>query len=165
MVARAGKLKVEKKEILWSDRKRILGLPISFTRYSIDNERLYVKKGFFSTELDEILLYRILDIKSVRSLWQKLFGVGTLILYNADQTNPELKLKNIRKSEKLHRYMSDLIERNRVEKGIAGREIVGMASHGGLYGDGGHESPEIHECHCDHAEPIPFDEAPDAIEH
>ena len=130
-MARIDKLDVEEKEILWADRKRILGLPISFTRYSIDEERLYVKKGLFKTELDEILLYRILDIKSVQSLWQKLFGVGTLILFSADQSNRELRLKNIRKPGKLHRYLSAIIERNRQAKGIAGREIIGMAMAGG----------------------------------
>lgn len=131
-MARIDKIDLEEKEILWADRKRVMGLPISFTRYSIDDERLYVKKGFFHTELDEILLYRILDIKSSQSLGQKLLGVGTLTLYSADQTDRSLQLKNIKNPEKLHRYLSSVIEKNRQSKGIAGREIVGMASHGGL---------------------------------
>ena len=32
---------LNEKPILWSDRKRILGLPLSFTRYRVDEDRLY----------------------------------------------------------------------------------------------------------------------------
>ena len=151
-MAKIDKLKVETSEILWSDRKRILGMPISFTKYSIDNERLYIKKGFFSTENDEILLYRILDIKTTQSLWQKLFGVGTIRLYSADQTDMNLEIKNVKKAAKLHRYLSDLIESNRRSKGIAGREIVGMASMGGAFNNDGEmppPPPPVHDCDCD----------------
>ena len=156
-MARIDKLAVEEKEILWADRKRILGMPISFTRYSIDDERLYVKSGFLRLELDEILLYRILDIKSTQTLWQKLFGVGTLRLYSADQTNRELLLINIKKPERLHKYLSNLIERNRQAKGIAGREIIGMANMGSSdHSDCGHD-------HCDaHTEPVESFDAFDA---
>lgn len=150
-MAKIDKLEVEEKKILWSDRKRILGMPISFTRYSVDEDRLYVKKGFFRLEMDEILLYRVLDIKLTQSLWQKLFGVGTLRLYSADQTNSELLLKNVKKPQKLLRYLSGVIEKNRQAKGIAGREIVGMASapvHGAESG------------HCDNPEHEHFDAPP-----
>lgn len=129
-MARIDKIEVEEKEILWADRKRILGMPISFTRYSIDEDRLYVKVGLLRTELNEVLLYRILDVKSSQSLWQKLFAVGTLTLFSADQSCPRLELKNIKMPEKLHKYLSGIIEKNRQNKGIAGREIVGMASLG-----------------------------------
>jgi len=143
----------EEKVILWSDRTRILGMPISFTCYSVDKERLYVKKGFFSTEFDEILLYRILDIKTKQSLWQKIFGVGTLILYSADQTTRELLLKNVKQPRKLHVFLSDLIEKTRLAKGVAGREIVGMAAAGHPHFDGDHDDVPH--------DPIPFHDVPD----
>ena len=86
-------------KVVWKDRVRHLGLPISFTKYSIDEDRLYIDSGFFTTKTDEILLYRILDIKTKRTLWQKIFGVGTITLYSADQTNRTLELKNIKKAK------------------------------------------------------------------
>ena len=151
-MASIDKLPVEQRETLWSDRKRVLGMPLSFTRFFTDGERLYVKKGLLKTEMDEILLYRILDIKTTRTLGQKLCGVGTLRLYSADQTDRVLELKNIKNPEKLHRYLSDLIEKTRREKGIAGREIVGTASHGGPGGPGPHpddlDEPHGPGCFC-----------------
>jgi uncharacterized membrane protein YdbT with pleckstrin-like domain len=81
------KITIEKDEILWKDRKRHFGLPISFTRYQISGGRFIIRKGFFRTETNELLLYRILDMKLVRGLAQKLFGVGTVTLYSADKTD------------------------------------------------------------------------------
>ena len=31
---------------LWKDRKRILGMPISFTKYALTEDRLFERTGF-----------------------------------------------------------------------------------------------------------------------
>ena len=64
-------------DILWKDRKRILflGLPWSFTRYSVSKDRFFISKGFFSVKDDEVRLYRIMDISLERSFMQRLVGV------------------------------------------------------------------------------------------
>ena len=35
-------------EYFWKDRKRYLGLPLSFTRYALSHDRLFLSVGFFS---------------------------------------------------------------------------------------------------------------------
>ena len=51
------KEKKEKKPILWKDRKRpFLGLPWSFTKYKVDEDRLYLETGFFNSTEDEVRL-------------------------------------------------------------------------------------------------------------
>lgn len=115
-------------EIIWHDRKRWLGLPLTFTRYSADNNRLYVKRGFFHTETTELLLYRVLDISSSRSFGQKLCGVGTVSLYAADRSDTRLDLVNIRHCDEVRRFFSEIAEQRRNEKGITGREIYGSGS-------------------------------------
>ena len=97
---------VKEEPILWHDRRRYLGLPISFTRYSFDNNKFYVKRGLFNTISDEILLYRVLDIRLSRSLWQKIFRVGTIILKTADQTVPNLEIKSVKDSERVKTALS-----------------------------------------------------------
>jgi len=125
---------------LWSDRKHILGLPISFTRYSVEEDRVITKVGFFRTEINEILLYRILDIKMVRTLGQKLQGVGTITLYTADTNQQTFELKNIRKPDKVRRFLSRIVEQRREEKRVQGKEMFGVA--GGVHGD--HTPPPPH---------------------
>jgi hypothetical protein len=122
--------------ILWKDRKRYLGMPLSFTRYRVDANRLYTQIGFFRTATDEILLYRILDIKLTRTLGQKLLGVGTITLYTADQSENQLLLKNIKKPEKVRRFLSNMVENERNRRRIAGRELYGTAIPGMVDMDG-----------------------------
>ncbi|MGN0204970.1 MAG: PH domain-containing protein [Coprococcus sp.] len=117
----------ENKGILWSDRKRILGLPITFTKYELDEERLTIRRGLLTSTVDETLLYRILDIKMSRTLGQKIFGVGTIHLYSADRTDQHLDLESISKPDEVRKQLSRLVEKARMEKRMAGREMYGTA--------------------------------------
>ena len=107
-----------KDTILWQDRKRILGMPISFTKYLIKNNRLYVSKGLFSTDENEILLYRILDFTLKRTLLDKILGVGTIKLITCDPTDKELYLEKIKKPKEIRDMLSDIVERQRKELNI-----------------------------------------------
>ena len=108
-------------ESLWSDRKRYFGLPLSFTRYSLSDDRLFVSEGFLNLKDDEILLYRVRDIDTSRSLWQRLFGVGTVTVVSSDKTMPNLVLKNIKDpifvKELIHRQVEEMKIRRRVRFG------------------------------------------------
>ena len=128
----------EPKPLLWKDRKRYLGMPISFTRYEFDSDRLVSRIGLLKTVTNEVLLYRILDIKMTQTLWQKLFGVGTLMLYTADQSDNQIPLVNIKHPEKIRRGLSELVEKERMEKRLLGREMFGTAAAGmvDINGDG-----------------------------
>ena len=121
----AKKISIENEEPLWKDRKRIFGLPLSFTRYSVFEDRLLLKIGFFNTMMDEILLYRIMDVRLSRKLGQKIFGVGTIILMSADKSHPTLELKNIKQSDKVRQLLSRQIDRQRTARGLTSRELLG----------------------------------------
>ena len=130
----AQKLVIEKDEILWKDRRRYFGMPISFTRYEVTADRFIKRHGFFKTTTEEILIYRIMDIRLVRGLGQKLFGVGTVTLISTDKTTPIIELKNIKKSDDVRRFLSKLIEEQRVAKGVSKNEFLGGGLHGGHAG-------------------------------
>ena len=108
-------------EIIWKDRKRWLGMPLSFTRYSLSEDRLFLSVGFLSIKDDEVLLYRIRDITTTRTLWQRLFGVGTVTVVSSDKTMPTLQLKNIKRpvavKELLHKQVEEMKIRRRVRVG------------------------------------------------
>lgn len=108
-------------EYLWKDRKRHLGLPLSFTRYALSEDRLFLSVGFFSIKDEEILLYRIRDISTSRSLWQRIFGVGSITVVSSDKTAPTLLLKNVKNpldvKELLHRQVEEVKIRRRIRVG------------------------------------------------
>lgn len=108
-------------EYLWKDRKRFWGMPLSFTRYALSEDRLFLSVGFWNIKDEELLLYRIRDIASSRTLWQRLCGVGTVTVSSSDKTTPVLVLKNIRKpmevKELLHNQVEEMKLRRRVRIG------------------------------------------------
>ena len=120
-------MKSDNNEIIWKDRKRFFGLPISFTRYSVKGNRLYNNVGFFSSKENEILLYRILDFKLEITLINRLFRVGTVTLYTCDKTDKELKLIRIKNPRKTRDMLSKMVEDERGKIKIKGKEIYGSA--------------------------------------
>ena len=109
-------------DVVWKDRKRIIfGLPWTFTRYSLTQEKLAVDTGFISRKEDEIRLYRILDIP----LSQRIWGLGTIRLNTADKSAPEIEIKRIKRAKEVKEMLSDMVERERDEKRIAAREFMG----------------------------------------
>ena len=101
---------------LWHDRKRILGLPITFTRYALSEDRLFLKRGFLNIKQDEILLYRIRDLRVTRNLWQRIFGVGTVTIVSTDKSNPELELKNIKQPNEVKELIHEYVEKMKIER-------------------------------------------------
>ena len=124
------------KEILWADRKRIVfGLPWTFTKYSLTKEKLLIETGIFNKDEEEIRLYRIMDMTLKRSLWQRLFGLGTIHCCTADKSSPELDIQWIPDSENVKELLSDLVEAERMEKRVSSREFF-SDSDGDLDDDG-----------------------------
>ena len=106
---------------LWKDRKRYFGLPLSFTRYKLSEDRLFLSVGFLNIKDDEVLLYRVRDIDTNRNLWQRLFGVGTITIMSSDKTMPTLELKNVKDpvfvKELIHKQVEEMKIRRRVRFG------------------------------------------------
>jgi len=124
------------KDIIWTDRKRIIfGLPWTFTKYILTKEKLLVETGILNKDQEEIRLYRIMDMTLRRSLWQRLFGLGTIHCCTADKSSPELDIKWIPDSENIKELLSDLVEAERMEKRVSSREFF-SDSDGDLDDDG-----------------------------
>lgn len=101
---------------IWHDRKRILGLPISFTRYALSEDRLFLKRGVINVKQDEIVLYRVRDLRVSVSLWQRLFGVGTVMVISTDKSIPELMLKNIRQPNEVKELIHEYVEKMKIAR-------------------------------------------------
>ena len=106
---------------LWKDRKRYFGLPLSFTRYMLSEDRLFISEGFLTIKDDEVLLYRVRDIDTSRTLWQRIFGVGTVTVLSSDKTMPTLVLQNVKDpvfvKELIHKQVEEMKIKRRVRFG------------------------------------------------
>ena len=94
----------------------------------MSEDRLFLSVGFLNIKDDEVLLYRVRDIDSERSLFQRLFGVGTITVMSSDKSMPNLVLKNVKDpvfvKELIHKQVEEMKIRRRVRVGeIMGNEI------------------------------------------
>lgn len=121
---------------LWNDRKRFLGMPLSFTRYRLSENRIFCERGLLSLHEEEILLYRIRDLELKMSLGQRIFGVGSVFLHSSDKTMPVLELKNIKKPREVKELLYRQVEACKDKRRMRTMEFVGDR-------DG-------HDCGCGH---------------
>jgi len=111
--------------ILWSDKKRpIFGLPISFTKYTLTEEKILVDTGFLSKNQEEIRLYRITDFSVRQRLFQRIFGVGDILVTSSDNLQNNFVIKDIKKVYEIKEMLSDLVEKERDNKGIVTNEFL-----------------------------------------
>ena len=113
---------MKKMNYIWKDRKRtFLGLPLSFTRYMLTEDRIFVEKGFLNAVLDEENLYRIRDVRVSRTLGQRIFGLGTVTVF---ATNDETVLESIKNPIEVKEEIVRLVEESRKRHGIRATEML-----------------------------------------
>ena len=111
-------------EYIWKDRKRILGMPLSFTRYSLSEDRVFLETGLLNMNLEEILLYRVRDISLRISLGQRIFGVGTVLRQSSDKSMPVLEIKNIKKPREVKELIHHQVEEMKIKRRMRVGEIL-----------------------------------------
>ena len=102
----------------FADRKRTLffGLPFSFTKYNVTEEKINIKSGFLSVVEDDAFMYKIQDVRLKRSFIERIFGLGTVVCYTGDVTHPELKLTHIKNAEPIKDYVMHASEEARLKR-------------------------------------------------
>lgn len=128
---------------IWKDKKHILGLPISFTNYSISEDRLFVTVGFLNKNYEEILLYRIKDIKVKQTLGQRILGLGSILLISSDSSLPNLEIKNIRRVLEVKEMIHRLCEKQKISRRMHTTEILSDSSE--YIDEDGDGIPDIYE--------------------
>lgn len=111
---------------LMRERKRwgFFGIPWTFTKYILTEKKIIIQKGLLRSTENEILMYRVTDMELTRTLFQKMFGIGTLTVYSHDKTNPTLEIKNIKHVREFKDTLSDAVEKDRIRMKMRQSEIV-----------------------------------------
>lgn len=111
--------------MLWNDKKRtFLGLPWSFTKYSLDEERLYIERGLFTIVSDEVRLYRIMDVSLRQTLGQRLFNIGNIYVHSSDKTLRDFSIISVKNPKKVKELLSENVEIQREKKRVVNREMM-----------------------------------------
>lgn len=105
-------------EVQYQERKRLLffGLPWTFTKYTITPSTLTINQGLLKTEENDCYMYKVQDVKLTTTLIERIFGLGTIICYTGDVTNPEIRLEHIKHSKEVKNYLLKASEAARLKR-------------------------------------------------
>ena len=112
-------------EYLWKDRKRVLGMPLSFTKYRLSEDRLFCETGLLNLKADEVLLYRVQDLELTMTLGQRIFGVGTVCVHSSDKSIPHLDLKNVKRPREVKELIHQNVEAAKDRRRMRATEVLG----------------------------------------
>ena len=110
---------------IWEDRKRVCGLPLTFTRYRLSEDRLFIETGVLRFQEEEVMLYKIQDLHLTITLGQRFFGVGTVSVISGDQTAPRVDLVNIAKPKRVKELIHQLMENSKRQRRVSVLESMG----------------------------------------
>ena len=116
---------MNKENLKWYDRKRIwCGLPWTFTKYGLSDDRLFVETGLFTTNSYDVRLYRIMNTSMSRTLLQKMFGLGTIHIDGTDKDLGCFDITNIKNCETVKELLDSAVEAERIRNKVVVREYA-----------------------------------------
>lgn len=100
------------------ERKRwvFLGLPFTFTKYTVKEDSITIDRGLLKTIEDDCYMYKIVDVRHTATLFEKMFKLGTVVCYTGDTTDKELKLEHIKNSKAIKDFIFDASEAARIKR-------------------------------------------------
>ena len=129
-------------EIIWTGKKCIMGMPISFTRYILTEAKLITRVGLLNLKEDEIELYRVYDKSMKLPFGQRIVGCGTITLLSKDSDTPTKTLEKIKNPREVKRLLDAAVQEQRDKYSVRRRDMMGASAHmDDLDGDGIPDDP------------------------
>ena len=75
-----------------------------------------VQKGFLNKKENDCYMYKVQDVELLRSLGERIFGLGTVKCYTGDTTDPELYLTHVRNSKQIKDFILEVSEKARQKR-------------------------------------------------
>ena len=96
----------------------IKALNLYCTTWTIQQNNLIEKTGILNVSTEEVLLYRVKDIRLYEPLLYRLVGLSKLTIITSDYTNPSITLYGIKNGEKLMNIIRQLVANSRKVEGV-----------------------------------------------
>ena len=96
----------------------IKALDLYCTTWTIHQDNLIEKTGILNVSTEEVLLYRVKDIRLYEPLLYRLVGLSKLTIITSDYTNPSVVLYGIKNGEELMSIIRQLVANSRKIEGV-----------------------------------------------
>ena len=93
-------------------------LVVKNTVFTLTTQRLRIRRGVFSRTTEDLELYRVRDTKLEQTFFERLFGLGEVILYTTDASTPEIHIAWLKDAELLREAVRRFAEERRDAKRV-----------------------------------------------
>ena len=97
-------------------RSMFLGLPWTFTTYTVTDEIITVDTGLLRKEENDCYLYKVIDVRLENTLLERMLGLGTIHCFTGDVTDPDLKIQHIMHAKEIKDYILKQSEAERIKR-------------------------------------------------
>ena len=94
------------------------GLVVRNTVFTLTTERLRIRRGVFNRTTEDLELYRVRDTRLEQTFFERLFGLGEVILYTTDASTPEVHIAWLKDAELLRETVRRFAEERRDAKRV-----------------------------------------------
>ena len=118
----------------YTERKRwvFLGLPFTFTKYTVKEDAVTIDKGFLNKVENDCYMYKIQDVTLQQSFFERMVKIGTIICYTGDTTHPELRMEHIKNSRTIKDFILKASEEARLKRRTINTLDIGSGEMGDL---------------------------------
>lgn len=118
----------------YTERKRwvFLGLPFTFTKYTVKEDAVTIDKGFLNKVENDCYMYKIQDVTLQQSFFERMVKIGTIVCYTGDTTHPELRMEHIKNSRTIKDFILKASEEARLKRRTINTLDIGSGEMGDL---------------------------------
>ena len=118
----------------FQERKRwvFLGLPLTFTVYTVKEDLITVNEGFLNRKENDCYMYKVQDVEHTASIWERMAGLGTIVCYTGDTTHPKLLIEHIRNSKAIKEFILKESEEARLKRRTVNMLDIGSGEAGDI---------------------------------
>ncbi len=84
---------------------------LKMTRYEVSPDRIEWSRGILDRRIDNLDMFRVIDLKMRRSVFDCIFGIGTVGLITTDKSDPEFEFEKVHRPRELY----DIIKKASLE--------------------------------------------------
>ncbi len=110
------------------ERKRwvFFALPFTFTKYIIKEDMITICSGFLNRKEDDCFMYKVQDVRLTTSLFERIFGIGTIRCYTGDTTHQNLDIIHIKNAKEIKNFMLEASEKERLRRRTINTLDIGL---------------------------------------
>lgn len=97
-------------------RSMFLGLPWTFTTYTVTDEFISIDSGLLNKVENDCYMYKVIDVRLETTLMERILGIGTIHCFTGDVTDPDLKLQHIKNAKEIKDFILKQSEQERLKR-------------------------------------------------